>query len=743
MIREFLTQHLPDSEGRVSVWWRDRPGEKSPIDRQKWFQWPSQRDKMVQFIESIRDKDVYVPVSLFDEDKRTPEHATLVGALWNDTDTFNPADYRIQPSTIVHTSEGRTHCWWTLDKPYPADRAEVVVRKLTYAHKGDGADVSSWGRNKLLRVPGTMNTSHGFPEEVTVEYLGHVYTLQEIAEAYDDVPLPVSTSKAVVPMPEGDAPTDLPDFFEVQEKLPEDFPLDLLTAEPREDNRSELRWLLISTLVEAGLTDEEVFVIAKQSPTATKWFEDRRGLDGLWSEILKERARYEWGEVPDAEPAKPKRKTNKVHLLTDNEREQAKNRYKKTWICEYENWVKSNLETLNPPYHRAAAWMALSQLVGEVARLNVRGKDIPLGLYFFVLGLTTSGKTEAKDYMQMVIHRGYSGDQKNPDIGDDVSAAALLDVLRDRPKGVSMMNSDEVDGLLGQMRDKSGWRSSDMATYTYLYDGKVQPIARKGSTDRAGEWTKTQFSWWGMGTPDKVVKVLDRSMFESGFLARFQWFIGRDMKIEESQMGVTLGGESAYREQGKIIDAWKARFESAKQKWLIKAMSVGNGDLPIIEPDSAETAEFLKRKTGNLEYTLWAGDPNLDILKPSLRRTFITVAKMAALLAISEGRLTFTKDDLLVALLHCEELLANLYFIAGQVASSDHAKQLDALYGYILSRGQDVKSSVIFRAMSDKWGLTVMDVERYRDELRAHGRLSYVERGGKHNWLATAIEEEK
>lgn len=742
MIRDFIEAVLGEAEGRSAIWWREKPGQKSPIDKQQWFSYPAELDKMVQFAKSKAHKDVYLPVALFKADRRVPENATVVSNLWNDTDLFDPADYRIQPSIIVQTSEGRTHCWWTLDKPYDAKQAETVVKKITYAHKGAGADVSSWGVNKLLRLPGTMNTSHGAPQPVTVQYTGNVYSLQEIAEAYDDVPLPTAVSRSPTePMPTEDAPTDLPDFFDTQAKLPEDFPLELLTAQPTADNRSEMRWRLLAELIEAGLTNEETFVIAKQSPTAQKWFEDRRGLDGLWSEILKERQRYTWGEIPDAEPATPKRrKSSKVQLLDDDERRRAKTHYKTTWIHEYEEWVKASLKIYNPPYHRAGAWMALSQLVGEAARINVRGKDIPLGLYFFVLGKTSTGKSEAKDYMQATIHRGYSGDQKNPDIGDDISTAALLDILRDRPKGVSMMSSDEVDGLLSQMVDKGNWRSNDISTYTYLYDGKVQPVARKGSTENAGQWTKTQFSWFGMGTPDAVINTLNRRMFESGFLARFQWWLGVDMEIDETEGGVVLGGEASYREQNKIIDKWRDRFAAAKQGWAMKAMQAYEGDLPIIEPDSPETAEYFRAKTSRLEYTLWAGDKNHEILKPSLRRTDITVVKMAALLALSDGRMTYNKDDLLVALLHCEEVLTNLYYVAGLVASSDHAKQLDAIYDFVLAHGQDVKSSVIFKAMSERFGLTVLDVERYRDELRAQNRMSFVATGQKHEWKANAIE---
>ena len=149
---------------------------------------------------------------------------------------------------------------------------------------------------------------------------------------------------------------------------------------------------------------------------------------------------------------------------------------------------------------------------------------------------------------------------------------------------------------------------------------------------------------------------------------------------------------------------------------------------------------FIQKITAKMEKQLWADDPNRDILRPSVSRTAISAVKMAALLAIADGRTEFTTDDMLVALWHCEDLLANLYYIAGQVASSDHSKQLSALFDYVLAHGQDVKSGLIFRAMSDRFGLDVLTVERYRDELRAHGRLSFVEKGRKHEWVATAIE---
>lgn len=745
MINQFLEAIYGDAYGRTSVWWRHKPGAKSPIDRQQWFNYPDQIDDMVEFINSKSALDVYVPVSLFDSDSRKPEHATTVSSLWQDTDTFDPDGYRVQPSIIVTTSPGRTHCWFQLDRPYPAEQAEVIVRKITYAHKDAGADVSSWSRAKLLRVPGTYNSSHGFPEQVTAKFNGNIYTLQELANAYDDIPIPngpVSKMRTDTASPKP-LPKDLPDFIEVQSKLPDDFPIELITGEPGDDNRSEMRWRLIAELVEAGLTDEETFVIAWKAKCSAKWWEDPRGESGLWAEIAKERQKYEWGDKPDAKPAtRPRAHTKRepVEILTPEERERAKRVFKTTWVHEYEEWVRSLVKIYNAPYHRAGGWMALSQLIGETVRLNIGGNDVPLGLYFFVLGGTTTGKSQAKGYMRKVIHHGYHDEDKNPDVGDDVSIAALLDVLRDREGQAALMSSDEVDGMLMKMKDSHGWRSEDMAKYTDLYDGQVPPLIRKGNID--GKWTKTQFSWFGMGTEVKVVDALDRVMFESGFLARFQWFIGENINVSEDDLGVSFGGEQSYRDQLRVIEDWGDRFKRIYESWSFRRLSAANNAIPIIQPDSTETSEYFRRVTAKIEKHMFAGDQNIDILRPSISRTVITAAKFAALLAIADGRFVFTKDDLLVGLWHCEELLGNLHYIAGQVASSDHAKQLDAVYDFILANGPDCKSERIFRAMSTKFGLDVTTVERYRDELRAQNRVSFVPSGQKHGWVATAVEEE-
>ena len=136
MIREFLeTVWGDDTTGRASVWYRRRPGQKQPIDAQQWFNWPEDADRVVEFIESKSALDVYVPVALFSEDRRVPEVATTTCTVWQDADAIDPADYRIAPSVIVETSPGRYHCWWQLDKAYPAEETEHDLHRRLHSRR--------------------------------------------------------------------------------------------------------------------------------------------------------------------------------------------------------------------------------------------------------------------------------------------------------------------------------------------------------------------------------------------------------------------------------------------------------------------------------------------------------------------------------------------------------------------------------------------------------------------------------
>src|SRR5690606_19872149 len=136
-----------------------------------------------------------------------------------DTDQFDPARFNIAPTLNVETSEGHTHSYWVLDSDeYEREDVARVSRAIALAHDERdehdnkiGVDPSGWDLTQLLRVPGTRNTKGGKSQPVFVrDFNGAVYTLEQIADAYDPQNVAAVDIHVASSMP-----TDIPDPMEV------------------------------------------------------------------------------------------------------------------------------------------------------------------------------------------------------------------------------------------------------------------------------------------------------------------------------------------------------------------------------------------------------------------------------------------------------------------------------------------------------------------------------------------------
>lgn len=691
------------------------------MDASKWFSYPAELDKMVQEVKAHAGNDVYVTPALYSEDKRAPEFTTTANTVWCDADTADPSVFRLQPSYIVRSSENKWQTWWILDKPVKATDASRMARRIAHAHKHEGADISSWPANKIMRVPETTNTNYDWPFEVQGHNTGLIYSLADIEDAYpleeevENAPTTIAVSN---PMPE-----TFPDFMDVQGRLPADFNIDLITSEPADGLRSEMRWKLIAELVEAGLTDEETAAIAWEAKCSSKWHEDPRGIDGLWMEISKERARFTEltnnPPVPE-EPAPARDRTPRPHpirILSEEDRRRAKRHYQKTWLQEYEDWARANLKIYNTQYNMAGGLMALSNVCGHVTRLMIDGRDVPLNLYHIVLGETTTGKSQAKTLMRKVVHEA-AGSDGNPDIGSNTSSGGLLKVIRERPNESILLTSDEADGFLNSMKNKTGWQADLMAKITDLYDGVVEPIQRAGET--SDKWTKTSFSMFLMGTEVKVAETLDKTMFESGFLARVQWFIGEKIHVDKSLKGVRFSGKQSLAGSRETVNEWAVKFARISSAWGMASMNKPDYTIDI---ESPETEAWFQSVTADIEDGVIFGDhPERKLLSAAAHRTNISASKIAALLAIADERFEITKDDFLVALWLIESSLGNLVYIFNKVSASEHSKTLDLLETIIAGYPNGGPTTEIYRAMATR-GYTKRDSDTYAEELKAQSRI--------------------
>ena len=697
---------------------------KLAVNIHESFRWPEQLEEMVAYVESHENEDVYLSPILYGDKKndkgkiaRTPENALTSQTVYMDSDLCTPDKYRLKPSIHVSTSNGRGHDYWVLAEPVSAKDAAEAAHKITTAHKEDGADPSGWSANKVLRVPGTVNTGHGFPEAVLAEYTGELYTIEEVNESYKDIDVferpimgRVSNTVEIV------QPEDLPEYAEALNKLPQDV-LDLALAEVKSGEkgyRSEARYKLLCELFRLGdtLTYEEVLSIAWHAPACRKWSqEDSRGINGLMMEANKAQAEVMWEAGQGLEPPEEKVTGGFVSLLTDAEREAVAG--KRTWVEKYMSWANSKLAKQNAPYDRINAWTILSAAFSDVAFIPRKNGPEGLNLYTMTLGETTTGKSQSLKLMRTVLDEVFL-DDKGFNLGGNASPNALGEKLLERDGKVSFFSKDEAHGLFKQWSTQD-WTTGMMEDLALLYDGTVPPMLRTGKKDMS-KAAKTHFIMHLMGTPEEITRSLNREMFKSGFLARFIWGIGeprtlsKDAVREEDSDGteIKLGFEPMARQ-------WAAEFGDIKRR-LRSGSSSGHIAIGITK----EAAERMTEVKWTLANFVKPTDPNYDILNPSLVRLGVTIRKAASLLALSDGRDKTELVDVLGAIHYAEEWVRNLVVVSEKISASDFERQCDEVEAFVKAKDGKIKMEMVNRRFKS-WRMR--DLQESISSLQQQGRL--------------------
>jgi len=698
------------------------------------FKYPDQLKEMVNYAEQYASEDVYLSPLLYGDrrnDKgniaRTPENALSSRTIYMDSDLCTPDKFRLPPSIHVVTSRGRGHDYWLLNEPVEAKRAAEVAHKITTAHKDHGCDPSGWSANKVLRLPDTVNTSHGFPESVVAEYSGVIYDINDIEGAYDDVQTlerPILGRETSVQVA---TPKELPDYADALAKLPQDA-LNLALAEPKvgsDGNRSESRYRLLCELfrLEGTISQEEILSIAWNAPASRKWSqEDPRGINGLVAEASKAYSEVQWEKGRGLEPPELDTTEGNIDLLDADEREALL--HHQTWVDQYVDWTQRKLAKQNPPYDRINAWTILSCAFADMAFIPRKSGPEGLNLYTMTLGETTTGKSQALKLMRTVLDEAFSEDP-GYNLGGNASPNALGEKLIERDGKVSLFNKDEAHGLFKQWATQD-WTSGMMEDLALLYDGVVPPMLRVGKKEMAKP-AKTQFIMHLMGTPEEIARSLNRDMFKSGFLARFMWTIGeprtltKDAVIEEDSDGteIRLGFEPMARQ-------WAAEFSEIKRQLRSE---VSSGKISVgITKQAADRMTRVKWKLVNL---VKKSDPNWDIINPSLVRMGITIRKCATLLAVSDGRKETELIDVLKATEAAEEWVKNLMIVARKINASDFERACDEVEGFVRSKDDKVKLEFVNRRFK-AW--RVRDLQEAVSALASQGRIKEVSESGS-KWL--------
>lgn len=743
-VKFFLESVWGSMEGNVILGLRDRPGPKGKVNRYYDWKYPEQFDEVIMFAEEHQNSDLYYSPLVYGEERdpetkrlrRTPENALTSLTVYQDSDTCTPDKFRLRPSVHVQTSSGRYQDSWVLTEPISAEDAATLSHKIAVAHKDDGSDPSSWSANKVLRIPHSFNTSHGFPESVTVEYSGLIYDDLDIAGAYDDVQL---EKRAILRLPADvsfDSDMDLPDYADALDKLPEAFSMSLLTEQHKEgSDRSKMRYRLLCELFRAGtLTFEEALSLAWHAPVSRKWKEDSRNIRGLIAEALKAQAevtyetgsglvgpsfseRQELGEVGRENPHEwPK-------LLTDEERDSISG--DENFISRYEQWCLAKQgRYYNAPYARMAAWQYLSAAFCDVGFIPRGNGPEYLNMFGMAIGDSGSGKTSSRKLWDIAMRELFEGD-KMWDLGSNASPNALHEALLGRDGKFSSFSSDEAHGWFRQANGQQ-WSDGIYEALAKYYDGDVPPMLRTGNKEISGKSAKTYFNMYMMGTLKgemSLAHVLTRSMFLSGLLARFVWCIGEEVEMtQESMQEEDVHSDFIRLGYDPVARQWAAEFNNTKKQ--LRAQHKRRA-IPVNMTDEA------LRRMSVVKWEIvrmYRDDRNWEILEPALRNRFgPNIRKAASLLALEEGKQVAELRHVLLAIEAAEEWVNGVVFMADRISDSEWKRQTDEVLQFIGTKSRVSLESVNRRFDSRR----MRDLAEQVESLKAQGRIMEKSESGR------------
>lgn len=708
-LTDFFQAVLPDGRGWTPIILK---GPMGGLTNFRWFELPNQLGKMVAYVESNADLDVYYSPFLYTKppartDSRHAARDNIIRAacVWADGDDCPIDKLRIQPSILVQTSKNHWQGYWLLSDiaDLSNDMCEALSRGLYERHRDDGLD-RGWPLSKKLRVPFTHNRKRTTPWEITLTVSDETITAAEFAAEYP----PVERSGTE----EEDFPPDIPSMYEVLGGVNRSYITDLATDNTftDEEDRSSKMYHLECVLWEAGCSIVEAFAVVRATEF-NKFALDGRGDGYLWKQIHRDHAR--WKQEHSGPSEKELEATTKVgssYLLSEareltfqniNFLHEGELEPEGLFVDQFAIWAEDRSAMAPKQFHYAGALTILSSIFAKYAFLPTKFQDMPLNLYFLVLGRTTQSRKSTSLRLAKEIMRDVSvGLGKGVDAfiaPEDSTGEALSAYLRTKPKQSGLFAIDEVQDFFAHAAQKGSYMSSMMPFLTKSYDGCIPAVARKDRGGKIAYQTSTPYymTFYGTGILDQSAKHLTSERVESGFTPRCLVVVDeRDHYITSSQ-DVKLA--ILDRSTGKVTDERRdfmvsnliqsaAKFDmhySARQ-----ARYLPNEEARI--PVQFEPGVFERWIVFSEEAKIMAAQHALNSreLFPGTERMTFSVLRIAALLAMYQGPnknggITVTMRDMLKAIALAPIWMASNEVFIHHVKNSNFSSKVDKLINFV------------------------------------------------------------
>lgn len=686
-MKDFFNLIYGDGSGYACI---TTPNLEGVPTNNKFFQYPEELDKMVNYVKLNALNDVWYTPTLWETpDNRKKHNATGLNVLFGDADTFDIHDFHLEPSIIVHTSPGRSHCYWLIEDAQYVDihTLETYNHAISLTHpKAETGYDTGWSLTKLLRVPETKNRKYDEPFDVWAEINGAIYTVEEFEEAYPTDPETLVKNFTYRKFESVEIPERVTGVVLDSEAL------EVINTEYSEGNRSEPLYLSINNCFEAGATDEETFAIL--SGTAVdKWadmYDDGRADTYLWDDIQRTREK----KLPDPTTVKVADvdlgERRVFNFLTKEEHANLT----PCFVDRFVSWSDSKTNAARD-YKEAAAFVILSTVFSDFGHLNMNWGQEPLNLWFIISGGTTvdrksTSKNQALKLLRKLevhVEDGFISDETEYvyDYSSDFSVEGMADVLLSRPHRSGVVTRDEFQGFLAEVNQKN-YKSGVKETLTDWYGGWVSSRIRSGDKSKKSG-VPFALSFYAIGIDDQIVDQLTTDDFGSGFLPRFLWVDPTESTANTNSITDGFIQAQGDQKEDEVFNGLVRDIEIARDFWE-----------SFSDPDA---------ETIGIHFTDEAWNRNVKFMKdlekvsppqaiPSVERMSVSTLKCAALLAMADSHDTVTVEYVLKAISYSTKWYGNMIHKLNAVTDTIWKKQQDDILRLIVEANGNVRLKNIY-----------------------------------------------